>query len=324
MPVDPGIRSGSVPMFQTVRVIELRETIKGFERSPFRTIASPDFSTWSSLTMFRKHHQGKRADSDRRSSVAIGARATAHALFAAFAMAALPTISGCKQQTPAAENVVLDTTATAGAKREERETTQGVARMTVLNQLLVRFASTDGVRWQSYDGLQGVEWTEAQPIETPEVSDPSARFSRSGKMTLAGFGETDLPDGRIGADADTRRGNEGESGVTLSGDADRVNAIVVMKFYPNEDYESVLSKQFAAATLVPEASRCALDFGTKAENTGKNSFYRIEIDGAPLAHVEAYVDEESGPSGPGSTTFVFYRSKPGERIATMQCQEQRG
>lgn len=269
--------------------------------------------------MFQKQHNGKRAGDAWCPAVA-GCRATARFLFAAFAATCLLAVSGCRQQ--AVEDVVVADTAVAeGAESEARDTTQGEARMTVLNGLLVHFASADGASWSSYDGIAGVEWTGTQPTETPEVADPGARFSRSGRMTLAGFGETDLPDGRPGPDAGTRRGNEGESGVTLSGDAERVNAIVVMKFHPSDDYEAVLRKQFAAATMVPEAAQCALDFGTKAENTMKNRFYRIDIDGAPLAHVEAYVDEESGPSGPGSTTFVFYRSKPGERIAAMQCQE---
>lgn len=268
--------------------------------------------------MFRKQHNGKRAGGDACCSATAGA--TTRFLFAALAATCLLAVPGCRQQAP--ENIgVADTAANAEAERELRDTTQGEARMTVLNGLLAHFASADGASWSSYDGIAGVEWTEARPTETPEVADPGSRFSRSGRMTLAGFGETDLPDGRPGADAGTRRGNEGESGVTLSGNAERVNAILVMKFHPSDDYEAILRKQFATATIVPEATRCALDFGTKAENTMKNRFYRIEIDGAPLAHVEASVDEESGPSGPGSTIFVFYRSKPGERIAAMQCQE---
>lgn len=197
---------------------------------------------------------------------------------------------------------------------------QGEHRMTVLNELLALFATEDGARWQSYDGIAGVAWRDAQPIETPEVADPAARFSRSGTLTLAGFGDTDLPDGKVGADAGVRRGNEGESGVTLSGDADRVNEVAVVKFYPSDDYEDVLQQQFAAgARLVPEADRCALNFGTQAENSGNNKFYRIEIGAGTLAHVEAFVDEDAGPSGPGSTTFVFYRTKPEHRIAAMQC-----
>ena len=192
--------------------------------------------------------------------------------------------------------------------------------MTVLNALLTLFASGRGARWQSYDGLEGVAWTDALPVETPEVRDPDARFSRSGRLTLAGFDDVDLPDGKAGMDAGVRRGNEGESGVTLSGDADLVNEVAVMKFYPSEDYAAILQRQFAAhATLVPEAGHCALDFGSTGVNTRKNTFYGLQIDGVTRLHVEAFVNEDAGPSGPGSTTFVFYRTMPVQRMAAMQC-----
>jgi hypothetical protein len=230
-------------------------------------------------------------------------------------------IAACKaeQHAPPVERASVPEA--AAPSQGGQGSVQGEHRMTVLNELLALFATEDGARWQSYDGIAGVAWRDAQPIETSEVVDPGARFSRSGTLTLAGFGETDLPDGKVGADAGVRRGNEGESGVTLSGDADRVNEIAVLKFYPSDDYETILRQQFAAdAMLVSEADRCALNFGTKAENTGNNKFYRIQIGAATLAHVEAFVDEDAGPSGPGSTTFVFYRTRPEQRIAAMQCR----
>jgi hypothetical protein len=52
--------------------------------------------------------------------------------------------------------------------------------------------------------------------------------------------------GRSGADAGVRRGNEGESGVTRSGDTDRVDVAV---------------------------DRCALDVGATGENSRENTFY---------------------------------------------------
>jgi hypothetical protein len=230
------------------------------------------------------------------------------------------SIAACKagQQEPSKPRASVPE---AAARVDGDESSvQGEKRMTVLNELLALFATESGASWQSYDGIAGVVWRDTLPIETPEVVDAGARFSRSGTLTLAGFGETDLPDGKVGADAGVRRGNEGESGVTLSGDADRVNEVAVVKFYPSDDYTDILQRQFAAgATLVPEADRCAFDFGTSAENTGKNRFYRIETGAATLAHVEAFVEEDAGPSGPGSTTFVFYRTKPEQRIAAMQC-----
>ncbi len=218
------------------------------------------------------------------------------------------------QEAPATEMVAR----TSGGK----DSVQGEYRMTVLNQLLALFATENGAQWQSYDGVAGIVWSDAQPVETPEVVDPNVRYSRSGKLTLSGFGETDLPDGNVGADAGVRRGNEGESGVTLNGDMQRVTEVAVVKFYPSEDYETILKRQFATnAALLPEADSCALDFGTKAENTQRNKFYRIQLDGTTRLHIEAFVDEDAGPSGPGSTTFVFYRAKPEQRIAAMQCHE---
>jgi hypothetical protein len=244
----------------------------------------------------------------------VSTRMRALALFCVLAIAA------CKaeQQAPPLRSVSAPEAVVS--TQDVEGSVQGEKRMTVLNELLALFATESGVRWQSYDGIAGVAWQDARPVETPEVSDPGARYSRSGTLTLVGFGEIDLPDGKVGADAGVRRGNEGESGVTLSGDAERVNEIAVVKFYPSDDYEEILRQQFVAGTtLVPEAGRCAFDFGTKAENTRKNSFYRIEVGAATLAHVEAFVEEDAGPSGPGSTYFVFYRTKPQQRITAMQC-----
>lgn len=238
----------------------------------------------------------------------------------ALALLGLLAIAACKAEQDAPPVRRLSAPEAAVSAQDVEGSVQGEKRMTVLNELLALFATESGVRWQSYDGFAGVAWRDARPIETPEVSDPGARFSRSGTLTLAGFGEVDLPDGKVGADAGVRRGNEGESGVTLSGDAERVYEVAVVKFYPSDDYEEILRRQFVAGTtLVPEAGRCAFDYGSKADNTRKNSIYRIEVGAATLAHVEAFVEEDAGPSGPGSTYFVFYRTKPQQRISAMQC-----
>lgn len=236
------------------------------------------------------------------------------------ALSGVLAIAACKAEQHAPPMERASVPEAAAPTQGGHDSVQGENRMTVLSELLALFATGNGKRWQSYDGIAGVAWRDAQPIETPEVVDPDARFSRSGTLMLAGFGETDLPDGKVGADAGVRRGNEGESGVTLSGSADQVNEIAIVKFYPSDNYEEILRNQFAAgATFALEADRCALDFGTSAENTGKNSFYRIDMGAATLAHVEAFVDEDAGPSGPGATTFVFYRTRPEQRIAAMQC-----
>lgn len=198
----------------------------------------------------------------------------------------------------------------------ERKTTQ----MTTLSGLLAVFVSDAGTRWAAYDGAAGVTWREALPEDNPDVADPAQRCTRSGRIVLAGFGEADLPDGADGADAGVRRGNAGESGLTLSGDADRVNGIAVVKFYPDGDYARILADQFAPGTAIAAiADDCAFDPDTREENTGANAFFRVDLGGRDV-FVEGFVDADDGARGPGTTTFVFYRSRPDARIAAMACR----
>ncbi len=185
--------------------------------------------------------------------------------------------------------------------------------MTALNGLLLVFAGEAGAGWHAYDEVAGVRWRDAEPVETPEVADAELRYSRSGQLVLEGFGDADLPDGEAGADAGLRVGNEGESGVTLNGNAERVNEIAVVKFYPSDDYEAVLRAQ------LPAAAKIAIEAECKAgeEDSQNNRFYRIDLDGAEFAHVEAFIDADTGP---GSTTFVFTRTRPDRRISELDCE----
>ncbi len=222
---------------------------------------------------------------------------------------------GCQPQAPASTTAATTTEQHATAQPVPgKAMDEGKARMTAMNGVLLVFAGETGTDWQAYDDVAGVQWRDAQAVEMPEVSDPDVRFSRSGRLTLAGFGETDLPDGETGADASLRRGNEGESGVTLNGNAQRVNEVAIVKFYPSEDYETILRNQLLAAAKIVLEAECPAD----DEDSQKNRFYRIDLDGETFAHVEAYVDQEPGP---GSTTFVFTRSKPERRIAELSCRE---
>jgi hypothetical protein len=175
------------------------------------------------------------------------------------------------------------------------------------------FASERGRSWCAYDAVSAVAWHQSVPIEMSEAVDPSARYLRSGLLSLDGFDSTLLPD----ADEGVREGNEGESGITLSGDADNVNEIAVMKFYPSEDYLAILSRQFAEPQSV-DAFALPIEI---VLNPNKNAFYRIRMNGFAALYAEAFVDEEGSCSGPGSTTFVFYRSKPERRIVEMRCRK---
>jgi hypothetical protein len=225
---------------------------------------------------------------------------------------ALLALAACRPSPEAVSSASRDTSE-GGASTAARKPDQGKNRMSALNGLLLVFAGDAGTAWSAYDHVAEVQWRQAEPVETPEVADPDLRFSRSGRLRLAGFGEVDLPDGETGVDAGLSRGNEGDSGVTLNGSADRVNEIAVVKFYPSDDYPAVLRGQF------PDAAKIVLEADCPDDDDGQQTrFYRIDLDGATFAHVEAFVDQDAGP---GSTTFVFTRSRPERRIAELKCRE---
>lgn len=176
--------------------------------------------------------------------------------------------------------------------------------------------------WAAFDSVAGVRWSDAKPLDNPDTVSPDATHYRGGDMLLAGFGEVDVPDGRVGAQAGVRKDNEGHVGVVLHGNASDVLSIALQKFYPSDDTQGILQRQFGSdAAVKPIAGRCALDDGTSAPNTQKNAFYELGIPGIAMPlFAETYVDEDGGNQGPGVTNFVFYRSKPQLRIAGMRCK----
>lgn len=188
--------------------------------------------------------------------------------------------------------------------------------MTPLQNILGVFSTAAAPSWSAFDSVPGVQWNGAGPEENPSAK-PEYRLSRGGKLLLAGFGETDLPNGKVGTEAGSVRGNEGESGVTLNGDANQVNSIAVMKFYASEGYTDILKNQFAPGTAVELlAKSCA---GADAEDPESREFYRIAMPGTAPVYAEIYVDAEGGKYNPGSTTFEFYRNEPADRIKSMGC-----
>ncbi|MBA2677750.1 MAG: hypothetical protein H0U76_05070 [Ktedonobacteraceae bacterium] len=131
-----------------------------------------------------------------------------------------------------------------------------------------------------------------------------------------------MPDGNVGLTAGTKQDNEGNSGITLNGDARSVHSVSVMKFYPSDHYVEIIQRQLGAtATVASIADQCRSDYGTTTENTQKNAFYQITLGQGALLYVEAYVDTEGSKYSPGSTTFVFYKDKPMQRINSMGCHE---
>lgn len=243
---------------------------------------------------------------------------------AATALSMLLALAGCRQApappAPAATTPASPASPAPDATATPAAASHGKTQMTELDALLALYVTDAGAQWRAYDGFAQVHWNDPAPVENDAVADPALRFSRSGRVLLAGFGEAALPDGGTGADAGVRMGNEGEAGLTLNGEADRVNEIAVVKFYPSDDYAQVLAAQFPAAAVAPVADQCTVDaYG--GENVQHNAFYRIDLGGERAVFVEAFVDEDGGSAGPGSTTFVFTRDKPAARIASMRCRE---
>lgn len=198
---------------------------------------------------------------------------------------------------------------------------QGVRAVSPLQNILNVFASQDAASWPSFDTVPGVRWRDAKPLANPDATSIDESLYRSGNLLLSGFGEVDVPDGSVGAEAGIRKDNEGDVGVTLNGNASSVQSIALLKFYPSENYAHIIQQQLSAgATVQPISGQCALDYGTTAANTQKNTFYQVAFGAVVPIYIEAYVDEDGGNLGPGSTTFVLYRNEPIQRIAAMRCK----
>ncbi|MGO4701106.1 hypothetical protein [Dyella sp. 2RAB6] len=195
--------------------------------------------------------------------------------------------------------------------------------MSPLQNLLGVFAAAHASSWPAFDAVAGVHWRDAKPLDNADATGPDMSHYRSGNLLLAGFGMVDVPDGKTGEEAGTKQDNEGNVGVTLNGDATAVQSVALVKFYPSENLQEILQHQLSGdAAIKPIGGSCALDFGTTAANTQKNAFYQITLGaGAAPVFAEAYIDEDGGNQGPGSTTFVFYRSKPAQRMEAMRCKE---
>lgn len=191
-----------------------------------------------------------------------------------------------------------------------------------LQALLGVFGGQAASSWSAFDSVPGVHWDDAKPLANPDTVSPDGTHYRGGDMLLAGFSEVDVPDGKVGAEAGVKKDNEGHVGVVLNGNATSVLSIVLQKFYPSDDTWGILQRQFGSDTTVkPIAGACALDHGTTAPNTQKNVFYEVSLAGVAMpVFAETYVDEDAGNQGPGVTNFVFYRTRPQQRIADMHCK----
>ncbi|UXA68664.1 hypothetical protein M0D46_16510 [Xanthomonas prunicola] len=200
----------------------------------------------------------------------------------------------------------------------QQRKSEGVVRVTSLYQVVSLLVANDGASWSSFDSTPGVQWREPSPQPNPDSSDPENSKSRSGTLVLDGFGMVEVPDGNQGVDAGVKKVNEGESGLTLTGDAQNVHSIAVKKFYVSPEYGDVMKRQLpdtASVRLV--AGDCAQDMGDGPDTQTK--FYVVDLEGRQL-FLEAYVDDGEGSRGPGYTTFLFTKEKPDKRIEELQCK----
>lgn len=188
--------------------------------------------------------------------------------------------------------------------------------MTSLRSAITTLAAPNGAAWDTFDKVSGLSWRDPQPVASNEG------YQRTGNILLVGFAVVRVPNGKVGVDADSIEDNEGNSGITLSGNVTEVHSLAVMKFYPSENYKDIIKQQLLAEdqlTLV--ADQCASGGAESDGISQKNMFYQIKLSTNQTLFLEAFVDEEGSKYSPGTTTFIFYRDKPIKRIAEMQCRE---
>lgn len=181
-----------------------------------------------------------------------------------------------------------------------------------LLNLLETFVSDEGKQWTAYNAVPQVTWLGLPPIEYAD-----GRYSQKGQLLLVGFGSNKIPNGKEGAEYKTIDGNEGQSGVTLDGDAKQVQSVSVKKFYFTEEFEQALRQQFDSSVTVKSiAHGCAPD--EDAEIAGKNMFFEISLPHGSTVYAEVFL-EAGGKYSPGYTVFDFNRTSLDARIKELGC-----
>ena len=227
-------------------------------------------------------------------------------------------LGACKQT----ENAALQSSgeATQHLRVEKANSSTKEETISPLEGVLLKFVGATPT-WDVFNAVSGVQWRDPAALQNDEASDAQSSYYRRGNLLLAGFGMVDVPDGGQGVDEGTRQANEGNAGITLNGDAEQVHSIALQKFYVSENYQQVLRNQLMSGDSVSlAADQCKLDYGTSSPNTQENNFFQLTLSSRKI-YAEVYVDDGAESHGPGSTTFLFYRSKPTQRIASMQCKE---
>lgn len=200
-------------------------------------------------------------------------------------------------------------TESAQALRADAAVAPAPATASALRDALTVLAATQAPSWTQVKTLSGLgKLVPADGVRNYPVA-------LRGKTILAGFGETTLPDGKVGADAGTRTGNEGEASVTIAGDAATGLLLVVRKFYESTDYAKVLRAQLRAGDRVVRRDGVCDDSPPSPESDTMEYWVALEGAERPLAVTASTI--EGGKNGPGYTDFEFRRA--GAQVTLAKC-----
>lgn len=229
-------------------------------------------------------------------------------------------LQGCRADTADKQTEMAAAQSQSQAETRPQTAAPTAASDSALGRLLATLATGRPAEWLAFDEIEGVTWTgPRQPSsDAPTIAGGQ---TRSGRLLLLGFGENDLPDGQVGASAGVRRGNEGEAGVTLEGDATHVASVGVNKFYAEDVYRKVIDDQLSSAwgiELLADGCTREEEGGAASENVSDNAFYVLSFEGSRI-YAEAR-RQDGGNAGPGNTIYEFTIADPASRISALGCQ----
>lgn len=188
--------------------------------------------------------------------------------------------------------------------------------ISVFSRLVEVLVSDAGLDWKGFDDIPGIVWRESIPLKCPDVIQSGKSHARTATFMLSGFGEIELPYLDVDGCGAARVGNEGECSLSLNGDSETVHEIVIVKYYPCDDVDTVLRRQVSeTVNLAP------IDLVGSACDDPDQTLYTIGFSEGGGVFV-AVASEEGGRSGPGFTTFVLTKNDPRQRIDEMRCREE--
>ena len=165
-----------------------------------------------------------------------------------------------------------------------------------------------------------MHWRDAKPLGNPDSHSSETTHTRSGSTLLTGFGDVDVPDGKVGEEAGIKTDNEGHVGVVLNGNATTVLSIALRKFYPSDDTQDILLRQLGRRATVKRIAADARSTTAPPRRTHKTTCSSGSPSPAPPCRCLRKPTSMKRAAIRGATNFVFYRTRPDQRIASMKCR----